>query len=759
MDNALGTKQRLVFFQWDHRPNENAARFLRLHMQHHVKCLALFFDVTVIDHDCDYAEICDRHQPDLALFESGYRTHGSRRIKVTNTRAHPTVPKLGFHNADAWCDRRAGFISDMDHWDIETFFTIAVAMPEYTPSIADRLFIWPNFIDPELFRDYGQHKTIPVLLTGQAYGLYPWRQKVYRLLADCFPSLTCPQFSYESNAARRMMHGEDYARAINASLFVPCCGSMGREVVRKHFEIPAAKACLITEKTPALVSAGFVHMENCVFADETNVVDHLDYLLDRPDKLRRITEAGHRLVHSRHTLSQRSQILQWYLLNRQRAPHQKIVQTDPFAPLALVGEATAHTSPPLIGDSPDRALLKQGDARLWQGEIEAAQLCYRQCLHYVHYLPEARFRLALSSLHIGDAANALAGLTMLIETTLVDYGAADPDPVEWAYFIIALLCQGRIDEAVRCVSQYPGLRHPELGHVLRIIWLLNGPADMPGEEDARHDGIRRSIHYLPDRSHDAWVRQLAGMLRACGQDLLADRLCRLPASAMSASVGTGVRAGPVRNPWPRARWYRGIDAVLARWPTSALRPGVPAMPEFRYLAKLGRQALKTVVPRPLARPLRGLEHMLGQIHTLLATGRWTGSALNSLEAILASERCRTVLLIRGNQERSGGPDGEMLTYTRGATAGSGTGLLREEVTGSFDAVIIEDASMIDDRIMAILLRTPVVSLQNICTTDRSWAAFEALCSRGDFQVIDSDPAVHGGHALVRRFEGHRVAAK
>ena len=170
-NNVNHRKPKLVFFQWHHQPNASAANYLLLHMQQHVKCLAVHFDVAVINRDCDYAEVCDRREPDLAVFESGYRSHGSSRVKITNTDAHIEVPKLGLHNADAWCDRRTGFLSDMEQWGIETYFSIGTITPEYMPELKENLFVWPNFIDPELYHDYRQHKTIPVTLTGQVYRL------------------------------------------------------------------------------------------------------------------------------------------------------------------------------------------------------------------------------------------------------------------------------------------------------------------------------------------------------------------------------------------------------------------------------------------------------------------------------------------------------------------------------------------------------------------------------------------------------------
>jgi hypothetical protein len=33
----------------------------------------------------------------------------------------------------------------------------------------------------------------------------------------------------------------------------------------------------------------------------------------------------------------------------------------------------------------------------------------------------------------------------LNESTLIEYKAMDSDPVEWAYFIISLVCLGKVD--------------------------------------------------------------------------------------------------------------------------------------------------------------------------------------------------------------------------------------------------------------------------------------------------------------------------
>src|SRR6266700_2895938 len=231
--NKMRPKPKLVFFQY--RYDETLPEFLLIHKRDHVKCLAEFFDVTVIHEDCDYQRICDEYKPDLALFESGLDNPACEKPKITNTRTCLHIPKLGLLNADAFSNARAGFLSDMDHWGIETFFTISTTAAEHTPEIAHNLFVWPNFVDSEIYRDYGEWKSIPVLLTGNTQTFYPWRHKIFKLVAERFPSLLSPHPGYEPGRAMvQFMCGENYARTINASSIVPACGTVAKEVVRKH---------------------------------------------------------------------------------------------------------------------------------------------------------------------------------------------------------------------------------------------------------------------------------------------------------------------------------------------------------------------------------------------------------------------------------------------------------------------------------------------------------------------------------------------
>lgn len=525
MENLV--KPKLIFFQGK---LDGVATFLEVHKLAQVKCLSHFFEVIVISDPCDYQQVCDSYQPDITLFESGIvagENDSCRR--VINTDVYPEIPKIGFYNGDPFCGWRSTFLSEMDHWGLKTIFSLSVPLAEYIPEITENLFFWPNSIDDELYRDYNQPKIIPVLFTGSHSSLYPWRKRIQKLVSQYYPSLICPHLGYLKSSTSRMMYGEQYARTINASWFVPACGTMANEVVRKHFEIPGCKACLITERTLGLESAGFIDMENCVFADEDDVLEKIDYLLENPEKLESIIDAGYNLVHSQHTFKQRDQILQWFNLNKILKPNQRIVQENPFGSLSILKESTEVQNSSITIYGLDRILLRQGDQKLREGQYDEAEVSYLSCLDYYPYIPEPKLRLAICNLYKGNSKEALHWIVQPIRFSLFSCKGVDPDPVEWAYFIIALICQGRLNQAVILANQFPHLRHPELD---RTRWLVNVithsgyaipiPAIPIPDGDAFK--YRISVQQLPLQSKNDWIRNIHQMLQACQQFSFAEDL-------------------------------------------------------------------------------------------------------------------------------------------------------------------------------------------------------------------------------------------
>jgi Glycosyl transferases group 1 len=591
--DTFSAKPTLIFFQYKY--DDKLPAFLLAHKREHVKCLSQFFNVVVVDHDCDYEQICDMHQPDLTLFESGVPFPSCDRPKITNPRAYSKIPKLGFLHSDAFCCGRAGFLSDMDHLGIATYFAIATAAAENTPAISDSLFVWPNFVDPELYRDFGLWKSIPVLFAGNNSALYPWRQRMVRLISKNYPSLICNHPGYGPQKAQQQTRvGEPYARMLNASWFVPSCGTLAKEVVRKHFEVPACKSCLVAEPSPALEAAGFIDMVNCVFADEHDVLDKLSFLFNDQDALEKIVQAGFELVHRYHTIKQRDQILQWYELNKAIQPHQKIVQSGPFEPLRLVDGSSGRIASGLIPNGLHLQLLRQGDQLLWQHDYKGAERFYLKCAQYIPWMPEPKLRLALCNLYKGNAKAALSWISEPIQFTLSEYRAVDPDPVEWAYFILATICSGDLGEAIKRAKQFPWLRHQELDRARRASMILAGRRIMLPAENGQLQERRRSIHQLPQRSDDEWFITLCDMLTACNRCELAEKLRNYLNRDISAFEDvSNCKSDTVRQQ------AKSNDELAADDTRSVATPGTMRYFRWRLRFSKMRESLKKVIKRGL----------------------------------------------------------------------------------------------------------------------------------------------------------------
>jgi hypothetical protein len=553
-----GARPRLLFFQYRYDPRLPA--FVVQHARDHVRCLSRFFDVTVVSEDCDYARACETHRADLVLFEGGVNHASCRRPEVTNTRAHASIPKAGLHNADAFCNARAGFLSDMERLGVETYFAISTTAAEHTPEMADRVFSWPNFVDPEVYRDYGENRNIPVLFTGNKNALYPWRRRMLQLLSERYPSLLCPHPGYDPGATpMQVMQGERYARTINASWLVPACGTVAREVVRKHFEVPACRAALLAERSEGLEAAGFVDMENCVFAGDRDVLDKVEWLFRDPERLLALIDRGHRLAHSRHTAEQRDQILQWYRLRVALPPGQRIVQDGPFGPLRAVGAESGAATLHVRGRGLHLALLREADA-LVDAEPAAAEALYARCAGYMPWMPEVKLGTARCRLHAGDAAGAAAILDAQLAYVLEQYRAQDPDPVEWALRIVARLCAGELAEAARDAGRFPDLAHPELERARAAVAVLSEPGRAFVAPDR---GRRASVHPLPRRTDAEWIDEVCRMLQANGRSALARRLSASHPDARWRE-GTGARGPRPRRDRARRGWMgRALGSAAA----------------------------------------------------------------------------------------------------------------------------------------------------------------------------------------------------
>jgi hypothetical protein len=141
-------------------------------------------------------------------------------------------------------------------------------------------------------------------------------------------------------------------------------------------------------------------------------------------------------------------------------------------------------------------------------------------------MPEPILGLTLCNLYKGHARQAQEWISQSIGRAIEILKAAEPDAVEWAYFITSLLCQGDIWEARRRAHQFPFLQHQELERCRWVVDALNRSNLLSWEQHHKQTTVtaRPSIHQLPQRDMASWVMELCKMLTACGQGALAEQL-------------------------------------------------------------------------------------------------------------------------------------------------------------------------------------------------------------------------------------------
>lgn len=190
----------------------------------------------------------------------------------------------------------------------------------------------------------------------------------------------------------------------------------------------------------------------------------------------------------------------------------------------IVEKSSGITNSHIIGNALDRVLICQGDEKLWAGKYNEAEVFYLKCLNYLPYLSEPKLKLSFCDLYRGNAIDALSWIVQPIKTTLEYCQGLDPDPVEWACFIFCVLCQGKLDDAIKYAQQFPSLHHPELDRTRWVITILTNVDSRETTLNVDTAKRRFSIHQLPERNLNDWIDNLCMMLKACGQYHFVDTL-------------------------------------------------------------------------------------------------------------------------------------------------------------------------------------------------------------------------------------------
>ena len=390
-----------------------------------------------------------------------------------------------------------------------------------------RTFVLPQTFDEDLFRDYGEAKTMPFIVFGEFAPWRPWRGETANALMKRYPTMVCPHPGYKAAPGVGIgWVGEDYARALNRAQFSICDGSMFNCVLRKHVEIPASGAVLVSQPIEGLKEYGFVDMENAVIGEGSALMAKLAQLIADPARLSTVAKAGFELAHSRHASRHCDQLYRWFRLRRERKPAESIVQHGTFGPFEVVrdGRSGALRSFPLQ-PSEITTVYQEAERDYVEGAPSTAARKLVRVLELKKDYAPARFLLVRALLLSGRANDAAQHARFLYLFAKQADQAPEPDPVEWANWVLANICQGNLGPARAALESFPALRHREL---LRVRWLA---ARLSGEAaaftDAARGDDRPSIAVFLRPTLGAWLKETQSMLRACGQPSLADATAAL----------------------------------------------------------------------------------------------------------------------------------------------------------------------------------------------------------------------------------------
>lgn len=504
--------------------------------------LRLHCEVIVMERDFDLAETCDQVRPDLLLFEC---THPERPspITITNARAHPHLPRAALMMSDPHDSMRPLTYQFFEAYGVETVFTFSTTHRQQMPELAHvDCFSLSLFVDREVFHDYGLQKIIPVSIFGGHLmpKFYPWRAAITPQIQQRLPTLIYTHPGYGANPSHAFpVQDEAYARLLNQSFFSLADTTCLDYVVRKHLEIPAAGAVLVSPDTRSLAEYGFVDMQNCILGSGDEVFAKLDAVSRDRSLYQSIQRAGYDLVQARYTRQAWRWIPEWLECRLQCRPGQVVRQQGLLGPFVLQAEhpATASIANHVDWDTPLANVLRAARSVIMAGgPLEVAEAGLHEVASWVGHMAEPWVLLGIAALLRGNPGQARQFFLKPVEMQQArhSYHQIEPqflvrlDPVEMAWLLLTASLTDDTALVQMIAPHLQGTRHLSLR---RMLWLLEGGdmATARGRDlDARLPDDRLSIHWSGQEDFGAWRDLMRRIFIANGKLAAAGALSREP---------------------------------------------------------------------------------------------------------------------------------------------------------------------------------------------------------------------------------------
>ncbi|MDD4617214.1 MAG: glycosyltransferase [Alphaproteobacteria bacterium] len=472
------------------------------------------FKLTVIEDNFDYGEVCDKINPDLVIFDA---PGGTRPVplEISNRAARPDIPRIAFtNNQDPHDTSRVSLLKLMDDFRINNVFCLAgAAFMRQSPDLMGRIFPAPQYIDPEIFKDYGLEKIVPVSIFGwgAAPSFYHWRTSLVHEIYNYFPTLvyTHPSYTSTTEAHRFPISGAEYAKMINRSRFSLSDTTRLDYLVRKHLEIPACGTVLVTPATPDILYYGFRDLENCIMGSGIELYQKIAHVAASPDLYESIRVKGRDLVRNRFARDRWHWIRDWLDCWRLLKPGEMVQQRGVFGPFEAVrgGDDIPAVSDAEIKDSEFSAAMKAAWRNIIAGEdLQGTGLALNSMLEWVGHIAEPYMLLGVIALLHSEREKARDFFLRPYQIRCAreqNHTFFDPEELAWLAMTGVLMSDARLAGEARALSRgipYLGLR--------RLNWLFDtqGRFDAPPASNvhSREDGDRLTTHWTGQLDLETW---------------------------------------------------------------------------------------------------------------------------------------------------------------------------------------------------------------------------------------------------------------
>ncbi|MBG9536981.1 hypothetical protein ABE42_41550 [Bacillus thuringiensis] len=174
----------------------------------------------------------------------------------------------------------------------------------------DRMIWFPHYINPEIFKNYNQPKSIDFLMMGCVYpDIYPLRDKILNTLhsKENFTYYSHPGYQASSYDEKSHIVGKRYAKEINRAKIFFTCDSIYHYPLMKYYEVLASNTLLLAPDSKELQDLGFIPNVHFISINEDNFMELGERFLKSYETLgKRITENGYKMIHKYHTVEQRA---------------------------------------------------------------------------------------------------------------------------------------------------------------------------------------------------------------------------------------------------------------------------------------------------------------------------------------------------------------------------------------------------------------------------------------------------------------------